>query len=126
MSIQEYQDIIDGLVELSRRSVSNARIQASGHAERTNDADLPLSKQEQHRKTALLSLDDAQMATVLELLGIERARAVHDVLSLLEDIIQGGDLKACLKSGEIFESPYATLHYDFVCRSEGDAWPEDD
>ncbi len=119
------QLLVGELVELSLHSLNGARIQAIGHPESFHHTDLPLAAEEQIRKDAFLSLNTAQTAAVLEFLGMVRGGEVHDVLSILDGKIQGGDLKASLKSGEVFESPYATLYYDFVCRREGDKWPGD-
>jgi hypothetical protein len=49
---------------------------------------------------------------------------VHDVAGFLEWAIGEANLSIVLHSEAIPNSPYATMHQDFVCRYDGEKWPD--
>ncbi len=121
-----YKNFVDELVELSRVEVIAARIREYGHSERTNDADLPLEEKEQKRKELFLSLLPQQKEIIAELLDESYSSAIHDVACFLDSKFCSDELKMIWKGENVSSSPYATMHFDFVCRQEGDAWPDED
>ena len=121
-----YKKFIDELVELARGDISAARIEQYGHAERTNDDAMPLSINEIRRKHALLTMSSEQRRVVMELLEHSRSSAVHDVLSHLEWMQTCGGLDFVQNGVKYPEDPcFGAMHYDFVARSAGDAWPDE-
>jgi hypothetical protein len=121
-----YKHFVDELVELSRVEVIASRIREYGHSERTNDADLPLEEKEQQRKEFFLSMLPQQRKIVAELLVEAYSSAIHDVACFLDSKFCSDELKMTWKGEDVSSSPYATMHHDFVCRREGDAWPDED
>ncbi|WP_226584395.1 DUF6547 family protein [Acuticoccus sediminis] len=124
--LESYKKWIDTWVDLSRESVSASRIREHGHPIRMNGNAAALSSSEQHIQAVCLTMN-AEQRNVLELLlEQERSSAIHDVLAELEH--QAGEDKPALYfSGcRLGGSPYASFHFDFVSRQEGDEWPDED
>jgi hypothetical protein len=120
-----YKRFIDELVECSRNDVTAMRIRSSGHSERTNDYDLPLDEKERQRKDFFLVLSPAQKEIIAELIQESRESAIHDVASFLEDKLSSDGMRISWNSDEIPASPYASMHYDYICRRGGDSWPDE-
>jgi hypothetical protein len=120
-----YKSFIDQLVEISRVDTTAKRIRENGHGERTNECDLPLSETEHQRKTFLLSLNSNQHIMLAEMLEEARTGAIHDFASYLEWAISCDQMTLNWKGENIPSSPYTTMHYDFICRNQGDTWPDD-
>jgi hypothetical protein len=121
-----YKLFVDELVELSRVEVTAKRIREYGHSERTNDAHLPLEKIEQQRKEFFLFLLPQQREIIAELLEEAYSGAIHDVASFLEGKLCSDDMRITWKGEDVTSSPYATMHYDFICRRDGDVWPDEE
>lgn len=49
---------------------------------------------------------------------------MHDTLSYINELMDLEDLKL-IQDGEVLDNNnFESLHYDFMCRLEGDEWPE--
>ena len=83
-SHEGYKWLIDELVEVVRSDVSADRIRQHGHAERTNQADLVFSGDEQVRRDLLLRLEPQEREIIALMLEDTRESAVHDVACFLE------------------------------------------
>ncbi len=55
---RRYQQFIDGLIDIAKSDVVVNRIKANGHTERVNEADMPLTTDEQKRKKLFASFND--------------------------------------------------------------------
>ena len=55
----------------------------------------------------------------------ERNRGFHDLLAFLEDEIALDGLQLLKHGADIGVQREETLYYDFVCRTHGDDWPDD-
>jgi hypothetical protein len=115
-----YKAFIDGLVELAKRESSTAfRLR---HGQQLVPAPyLSPDGVEQNRLAEELSPEQHEF--VAKLVQEERQAAVGDVLAFLT--WQHYQLS---KDGiDLAFEPFGTEnYYDFVCRLNGDAWPEDD
>ena len=71
------------------------------------------------------SLDEQQKEVLAELLNSTYDSGIHDVLAYLNEEAEEG--LRLTSSGKDFPfEPFDTgMHYDFVCRSEGDSWPDE-
>ena len=119
-----YRWFIDELVEIASRDVVASRIRENGHGARTNESDgLPLSPEEKEEKEILLSLDPHARSVVARMIETARRSAIHDLASFLDGEIFGGKVSISVGNEKLTESPYASYHYDFTCRLEGDSWP---
>ncbi|MFZ9394750.1 MAG: DUF6547 family protein [Erythrobacter sp.] len=115
-----YRDLMDHMVSLARGCVLANRIRAHGHAERSNEAALPLSAEEAERKRVLQGMTAEQRTIVADLLAEERAGAIHDVLANLP----AHDVR--LEGVPLAELADEVPHWDFMARLEERPWRKDD
>lgn len=120
-----YKWLVDEFVKISKIDVTANRIRKNGHGERTNETDLRLSTYEQQQKELLLRLSKKDQEIIASMLEQARSSAIHDVCSLLEDELALENMEIFSIKGKISASPFASMHYDFVCRHQGDAWPDE-
>ncbi len=121
-----YQKFIDEFVELAKSEVVADRIRKNGHSERTNDADMSLDLQEQARKSFVLSLTDSNREILAQLIEEARSSAVHDALAVLEWMHTCGGLDLIVDGHPLPKDPFwGSMHMDYVCRRNGDSWPEE-
>ncbi|MEM9032621.1 MAG: DUF6547 family protein [Pseudomonadota bacterium] len=119
-----YEDWLDEFVRRAAWCLSADRVRKNGHTVRTNDDARPLEAEEAEARDALLSMNHRQREIVVSLLERERSAAFHDALALLEEQTANDDIDIRISGKRIEGSPYASFHYDFVCRSDGDDWPD--
>lgn len=120
-----YKWLIDELVGVANRNVIANRIRQNGHSVRTNDSDdFPLSADEKQEKDLLLSLSPDARIAVAKMIERARRSAVHDIASFLEGEITVGKMSVFVGDQKLEDSPYASYHYDFTCRLEGDDWAD--
>ncbi|MDE9450007.1 hypothetical protein J3R80_05940 [Aliiroseovarius sp. Z3] len=121
-----YKWLIEQFVEIARNSVQANRIRKNGHPVRTNDGpQFPLSAQERDQKEVLLSLDASAREVIARLIEQARISAVHDLACFLEAEISEKNVSIQVGDDELTTSPFASYEFDFVCRLEGDSWPDD-
>jgi hypothetical protein len=113
MSMSQYRAFIDHMVGLAKICVHADRLRARGHAERTNERDVPLSAEESARKQVMLSLTRDQCEAVARLLIEERVGAIHDVLANLPAF----DFE--LEGQSLWDQADEMPHGDFLGRFEG-------
>ncbi len=122
-----YRWLIDEFVEIASGGVVANRIRQNGHGVRTNDSDdFPLNADEQEEKELLLSLAPDARIVVAKMIEKARRSAIHDLACFLEREISVGKMSVFVDDEKLEESPYASYHYDFTCRLEGDKWPDGD
>ncbi len=118
-----YEKFIDELVSIASHDVTAALIREQGHSERTNDDDLPLDEEEAARKSFLLELTPRNREIVAQMIDEARESAIHDVASFLEYGLSCDNMTISWDGGPVTASPYASMHYDFIARLNGDKWP---
>lgn len=120
-----YRWLIDQFVEIASANVIANRIRQNGHSVRTNDRDdFPLNADEEEKKALLLSLAPDARITIAKMIEEARRSAIHDLACFLEGEISVGKISVFVDDKKLEESPYASYHYDFICRLEGDKWPD--
>lgn len=120
-----YRWLIDEFVEIASGDVVANRIRQNGHGVRTNDNDdFPLSAEQVEEKELLLSLAPEARAVVAKMIEDARRSAIHDLACFLEREISVGKMSVFVDDEKLEESPYGSYHYDFICRLEGDKWPD--
>jgi len=117
-----YRAFIDEMVSSARYSVSASRLAAHGHAERTNDAALPLDARELAQKDFCQRLTADQKIVLAGLLTAERQAAVHDVLAYLEWAVSTDRLQVVGAGGSFVADIEETMHGDFISRLAGYEW----
>ncbi|MGE3832095.1 MAG: DUF6547 family protein [Parvibaculaceae bacterium] len=122
---QAYKRFVDELVDISRVEVTAQNIREGGCPVRTSDVDSPLSAREINRKQFFSSLSGSQKEIVAEMLEEARTGGIHDVASFLEWALSCDELVMTWKGERIPESPYESMHFDFIARREGESWPDE-
>lgn len=119
-----YRWLIDEFAKIASRNIIANCIRQNGHGVRTNDSDdFPLSEEEEAEKKLLLSLSPDARSVVASMIETARRSAIHDLACFFEDEISAGKVSLFVGDEKLEESPYASYHYDFICRLEGDKWP---
>ena len=114
--LEEYKAFIDGL--LGRPSIGAHRAKEGIW----NVNQIP----EQEKFNRLLKeLSPEQRETLADLLQQEYDSGIFAVLAYLTDKINVDGLRLVQNGIELAVEPYGTeMYYDWVCRREGDEWPE--
>jgi hypothetical protein len=123
--VQYYKALIDEFVDTAKSSVVANRIRAWEHSERANLDDLPPNPAEAERIRVFASMSPDQREMVASLIEDERRGAIHDLASKLEWLTTSQGLEIRWHGVVLPESPFGSYHYDFICRIDGDAWPDD-
>lgn len=110
-----YKDLIDGLVK-RQDSMSAQQIKANGA--------LTQSDINQAKNAFIASLSPAQRMVLCELLQDEHIAGMHDTLAYLNEMMDLQGLKLIQDGVSLPNDYFESLHYDFICRSNGDDWPE--
>jgi hypothetical protein len=114
-ALDDYKALIDGLVAI-RPCVVARRV-----SERRAWPDLP---ENAVVNEFVASLRDEQRGVLSRLLQESREGGIHDALAFLNEAINCRGYRLVREGRELPVEPFGTeLHYDWVCRREGDAWP---
>ncbi len=71
------------------------------------------------------NLNETQKETLSALLENSYSAGIHDMMAGLSEMYLDG-LKIEINGITLPEEPFATeLHYDYICRYEGDEWPDE-
>jgi hypothetical protein len=93
--------------------------------DRVRSGAFPASPENQELNGLLSRLQPGDREIVARLVEKARDGGIHDALSFIEDLlnIEGYDLT---HDGEsVPRKQFAEMRYDWVCRSEGDPWPDE-
>jgi hypothetical protein len=114
--LQLYKKFIDGLVKI-REGVLGRWITERGWP------DLPENKK---INVLLKLLTNEQKQIVADIAREARDGGIHDTLVYLEDEINLNGMRLMQHGMEFPVDPFDTeIYYDWVCRREGDAWPDE-
>lgn len=109
-----YKAFIDGLVK-RKNGVESKRIMETGYPQ--NDDNKAINK-------LLDVLTPEQKAVLAKMVQEARIGGIHDTLAYIDEMM---DCNGLVLSQEDEVYPYdhfESMHYDFICRSEGDEWTE--
>nr|WP_285891325.1 DUF6547 family protein [Paenibacillus pasadenensis] len=110
-----YKEFIDDLVEL-RPSVYPRWITGNGW---------PKTVENEKINKVLSELTKEQKEVVALIAQSARDSGIHDVLVYLTDQINLEGLEIAKNGIKMAAEPYDSgMHYDWVCRREGDSWPD--
>lgn len=113
--LELYKNFIDGLVE-HKECIESKWVRGNGY---------PSIKDNEKINMFLESLTDDERQIIAEMLQSAREGGIHDTLAYMDEMVdlQGLTLN---QQGETYPvDAFESMHYDFVCRREGDAWPEE-
>lgn len=112
--LEYYKNFIDGLVE-QKNGVDGKRILGKGY---------PNNEENQPYNELLASLTTEQKEVLAKLVQKARLGGIHDTLAYINEMMDCDGL-VLSKNGEPFPyDEFESMHYDFICRCEGDEWPE--
>lgn len=110
--LELYKEFIDDIVGI-REGVLVRWITTTGY---------PKTEKNEKINELLCRISNEDKALIAEMIGQARDGGFHDVLVYLNDNLQIHKGKV-----ELAEEPYGTtMYWDWVSRSEGDEWPEDE
>jgi hypothetical protein len=114
-AVQFYKDFIDGIVEIS-----------DGVEERwVMERGWPKIPENDEINDFMNSLSRPQKRVLVRLLKDARDGGIHDVLVYLHDAISIDNVKLVSSGRELPVNHFESMYYDWVCRREGDAWPDE-
>jgi hypothetical protein len=114
--LSEYTDFIDGLVPLNQ-SVQEGWVKR-GHWPQTPDyAGI-------NEVLGRLSLADREV--IASLIRSAKMDGIHDTLAHLQERVDLHGMRISVDGVELANMPFGSpMNYDFVCRANGDEWPEE-
>lgn len=72
----------------------------------------------------LNALSAEQKSIVAKMVSKARIGGIHDTLAYMNEMMDCDGLEIS-QNGEVFPyDEFDSMHYDFICRCEGDEWPE--
>lgn len=114
--LSEYTDFVDGLVPVSQ-SVQVEWVKR-GHWPQTPDYAAI--------NEVLGRLNQTDREVIASLIKSAKADGVHDTLAYLQERIDLNGMRISVNGVALANMPFGSpLNYDFVCRVNGDAWPEE-
>ena len=119
-----YKWFIDNLVDVAHHDSEAPRLRSDAYANGALEKERDPDERELRMRQLLMKLDRSDRLLIADLLSEARCRAVHDVAGFLDWAIAEAQLSIVLHSETIPNSPYASMHRDFVCRYDGEKWPD--
>lgn len=114
-SIELYKIFIDDLVQL-RSCVLSRWIVGNGW---------PQTADNEKINKVLDELTAEQKEVIASIVQEARDNGIHDVLASLTDQINVDGLELVKNGVTLASEPFDTpMHFDWVCRKEGDPWPD--
>ena len=112
--LELYKEFIDGLVG-RKNGTDTQRILGKGY---------PDTEEKRPYNELIASLSEEQKQVLAKLVQGAREGGIHDTLAYMDEMIDCDGLEL-LQNGEKFVTDsFDSMHYDFICRCEGDEWPE--
>jgi hypothetical protein len=116
-ALELYKGFIDDLVEL-RPSVLSRWITGNGW---------PKTAENEKINKVLSELTTEQKEVIALIAQSARDSGIHDMLVYLTDQINLEGLEIVKNDVKMATDPFDSgMHYDWVCRREGDSWPDQD
>ena len=112
--LELYKAFIDGLVK-RKQSVA---------AQWAKEGSFPKTEDNKAKNELLASLSPEQREVLAQILQDEHIAGMHTALAYLNEIMDLDGLELSQDGQAIKNNYFESLHYDFICRCEGDDWPE--
>ena len=89
------------------------------------EKEYPKTPENKEINSLLDSLTDKQKDILVKMMINYRVSGIHDVLAMMDEMIDCDGL-VITQNGQIYPTDtFESMHYDFICRYEGDSWPEE-
>ena len=112
--LELYKAFIDGLVK-RKQSVA---------AQWVKEGSFPKTEDNKAKNELLASLSPEQREVLAQILEDEHIAGMHTALAYLNEIMDLDGLELSQDGQAIKNNYFESLHYDFICRCEGDDWPD--
>lgn len=114
-SIEFYKDFIDDLVAIRPSVLSKWTLSKNWPVTEGNS--------EINKGLAELTLEQRQI--IAQIIQQSRDGGIHDVLAYISEEMNLHELKLVKNEIEMAKEPFdSEMYFDWVCRSEGDPWPD--
>ena len=111
--LEYYKEFIDGLVK-RKNGVVSKWIRENGY---------PNNEENREYNELLNSLSTDQREVLAKLVQDARIGGIHDTLAYMNEKMDCDGLVLSQNGEEFPFDEFESMHYDFVCRCEGDEWP---
>lgn len=112
--LELYKGFIDGLVK-RKDSTTAMCVKAGG---------FPNTLENKHKNEFLATLSPEQKEVLAAVLNDEHIAGIHTTLAYINEMVDLEGLELRQNSQTLHNDHFESLHYDFICRCEGDEWPE--
>lgn len=112
--VELYKNFIDGLVARKNGAYSKW-ILGKGY---------PDSESNKSINEFLLSLTEEQKEILAKIVQRSREGGIHDTLAYINEMVECDGLSLSQDGEFLVCDEFVSMHFDFVCRCEGDEWPE--
>ena len=112
--IELYKNFIDGLVA-RKNSIYSKWILGDGY---------PDVEENKLVNEFLNSLTNEQKEILAKIVQDSREDGIHDTLAYINEMIECAGLTLSQDGENFICNEFDSMHFDFVCRCEGDEWPE--
>ena len=113
--LELYKQFIDGLVK-QKECIESKWVRGNGY---------PSIKNNEKINMFLESMADDEREIIAEMLQKARKSGIHDTLAYMDEMAELEGLTLNQQGKTYPVDTFESMHYDFVCRCEGDAWPEE-
>ena len=121
---EAYKWFIDNLVDVAHHSRACKKMRTEGRLDDHQEKERDVSPRDLQMTALLAKLEPGERTLLAELMTETRCRAVHDVAGFLEWASTEARLSIVLDSEAIPQSPYDSMHRDFIYRYDGKSWPD--
>lgn len=112
--LELYKAFIDGLVE-RKESITARWVQGNG---------FPQTEDNKAKNELLTALTSEQREVLAEMLQDEHIAGIHTTLAYINRMMDLDGLELHQGGASYPNDYFESLHYDFICRCDGDEWPE--
>lgn len=113
-AINLYKKFIDGLVNI-HKCVNSSWVRKGNY---------PEVKDNEKINQFLKGLNSNEKDILADMLQDAYDSGIHDTLAYIDEKIECDNLQLVEDGTEYVTDEFDSMHFDFICRKEGDSWPE--
>ena len=114
--LEVYKRFVDKMVEVQRNNVTARWIEETGY---------PKLKENEKVNEFLCSLSKEQRSLLAKIVGEAKRERIHDALAAINEMVNLDGLEIYQDGKKMICDHFESMHFDFICRCEGDEWPAD-
>ncbi len=113
-SVENYKKFIDGLVKKKDGVYSNWVLEKG----------YPNTEENKNINELLASMSLEQKQILVKMLEDARCGGIHDTLAYMNEMMDNDNLELRQDGVTYPYDRFESMHFDFICRCNGDNWPE--